>query len=204
MVSLQILFWLMVLFFALIGYMRGWQKEVIAFSGLVASIAVLHWFGAFLVRVAGADLTPDPLVPIDLLAIRQRQFWVQAIFHTIIAFFSYQVVGRIAEQIASGRLGERLRAGLERRIVGLLIGAINGYLVIGGLWSFLEYQVTPAGYVQLPLNETYAFDPAIITRPLLDSSAMALTSYLPMGIFSPTVWLLIFFLTFFVVIIALI
>jgi hypothetical protein len=122
----------------------------------------------------------------------------------MIAFFSYQVVARLADQAMGGRLGERLRTGLEKRIVGALIGTINGYLLIGSLWGFLEYQITSLGYVQLPPGEPYPFDPSVIVRPVADASAAALANMLPMGMFSPTVWLLLFFVSFFVVIIALI
>jgi hypothetical protein len=203
MISLHIVFWLLVLFFAMVGYMRGWQKEIIAMTGLIASIAALHQFANLLVSLIPG--TGDPAVlGADPMAIRRQQFWIQAVFHSIIAFFSFQVVGRIADQLFGGRLGERLRAGLEKRVIGLIIGAANGYLFVGGLWSFLEYQVTPNGYVQLLLTEFYPFGPHILQRPALDSAAMTIAGLLPMGVFSPTLWLVLFFISFFVVIIALI
>jgi hypothetical protein len=204
MISLQIFFWLMVIFFAVIGYMRGWQREIIALTGLVASIASLHQFAYRLVTPFGAIVPTDPLVQYDLMAIRREQFWIQIIFHAFFTFFSYQIVGRLADQFLAGRFGERLRSGLEKRIIGMLIGAVNGYLFIGGLWSFLEYQVTPNGYVQLPLNEPYPFDPSVVVRPILDSSAMTLAGFLPMGAFSQEIWLLIFILAFIILIVAII
>jgi uncharacterized membrane protein required for colicin V production len=193
----------MVVFFALIGYMRGWQKEVIALSGLVGAIAALQQFGYDLVAIFGATIA-DQTTPEQALAIRRQQFWIQSVFFIVIAFFSYQVVARLASQIASGRLGERLRAGLEKRIIGSFIGAINGYLLIGGLWSFLEYQPQLDKYVQLAVTEPYPFDTAIIARPIFESSAMAMTKYLSLGVLSPTMWLVLFFVTFFIVIIALV
>ncbi|HSM57062.1 MAG TPA: CvpA family protein [Candidatus Sulfomarinibacteraceae bacterium] len=203
MVSLQFVFWFMVIFFALIGYMRAWQREVIALTGLIASIAALITFGESITRLVGA-LTGAVQDPNDLFALRRQQFWIQAIFHSLVAFFSYQVVARIAEQATGGRLGERLRGDLEKRILGALIGAINGYLVIGGLWGFLEYQLTANGYVRLQPGEPYPFDPSVIVRPDITAAAASLTEYLPMGLFSPTVWLILFFASFFVVIVALI
>lgn len=204
MVSLHFVFWFMVIFFTLIGYLRGWQREVIALSGLVASIAALSQFGDSITGLIGGltgTIQPDPADP---LAFQRQQFWVQAIFHSVIAFFSYQVVARLADQATGGRLGERLRSGLERRIVGAMIGAINGYLAIGGIWGFLEYQITGAGYVQLPPGQPYPFDPSVIVRPDTAATASALASSLPMGLFSPNVWLILFFISFFIVIVALI
>lgn len=204
MVSLHFVFWFMVIFFTMIGYLRGWQREVIALSGLVASIAALSQFGDSITGLVGGltgTIQPDPADP---FAFQRQQFWVQAIFHSIIAFFSYQVVARLADQATGGRLGERLRSGLERRVVGAMIGAINGYLAIGGIWGFLEYQITSAGYVQLPPGQPYPFDPSIILRPDAAASASALASSLPMGLLSPNVWLILFFVSFFIVIVALI
>jgi uncharacterized membrane protein required for colicin V production len=204
MISLQIFFWLMVLFFAVVGYMRGWQREVIALSGLVASIATLHHFADNLVGWFNAVPPLDPLAPFDPMAMRRTQFWVQALFHATITFFSYQIVGRLADQFLAGRLGERLRTGLEKRIIGMLVGAVNGYLFIGGLWSFLEYQIAAGGYSQLPLGEQYAFDPSIVARPIMDSGAMQLAGLLPMGVLSQEMWLVVFVVTFIVLIVAII
>jgi uncharacterized membrane protein required for colicin V production len=202
MVSLQFVFYFMIIFFALIGYLRGWQREVIALTGLIASIAALIQFGDSITRLIGSFAGGQQGV-IDPFAVRRQQFWIQAIFHSLIAFFSYQVVARLAEQATGGRLGERMRADLEKRILGAIIGAINGYLVIGGLWGFLEYQITEVGYVQLPLGEPYPFDPSVIVRPVT-GTAMEIANVLPMGLFSPTLWLILFFASFFIVIIALI
>ena len=204
MISLQIFFWLMVLFFAVVGYMRGWQREVIALSGLIASIATLHHFSDTLVGWFGGSPPLDPLVPFDMMAMRRTQFWVQALFHATITFFSYQIVGRLADQLLSGRLGDRLRTGLEKRIIGSLIGAVNGYLFIGGLWSFLEYQVTANGYTQLALGEQYAFNTSVVVRPIMDTGAMQLAGLLPMGVLSQELWLVVFIVSFIVLIVAII
>lgn len=204
MISLAIIFWIMVTFFGLVGYMRGWQKEAIALSGLIASIAVLQQFGYELVTILGAAIaSPDRLLVDPNFGLKQ-QFWIQAVFHAVTAFFSYQVVAKLADNVTGGRLGDRLRANLEKRVVGGFLGVLNGYLLMGGLWSFLEYQVTANGYIALPPGAQYVFPLDVVSRPLLDTSAMELAAYLPMGVFSPTIWLLFFFIAFFVVIIALI
>ncbi len=204
MISIAIIFWIMVVFFGLIGYLRGWQKEAIALSGLIASVAVLQQFGYELVTLVGsATVSPDRLLLDPNYGLKQ-QFWIQAVFHSVTAFFSYQVVARLADSVTGGRIGDRLRASLEKRVIGALLGFINGYLLVGGLWSFLEYQITALGYQALPLGAAYAFDQTVVARPAIDSAAMQMAVYLPMGVFTPTIWLLLFFIAFFVVIIALI
>jgi hypothetical protein len=197
MISINVFFWFMIGFFGLIGYFRGWQKEVIALAGLVASIAALQQFGyqivAIITNVLALDTSSDAWL--------RQQFWIQTAFHLTISFFSFQVVAKLTDSAAGGRLGARLRATLEKGVIGALIGGLNGYLVIGTIWSFLEYRLTDQGYVQLPPDQfTYVFNPEYITRPM-DS---ILTAYLPMALFGPTTWLLFFFIIFFVVIIALI
>lgn len=203
MINLFLLFWLLVLLFSVIGYMRGWQKEVIAMSGLVGAITVLMQFGYEMVSLFGV-VPAEGMTPEQLQEIISRQILIQGTFFAIVAFFSYQVVASLAVSVAGGRLGERIRAGLERRIIGMLVGAINGYLVVGGLWSLLEYVPVPDGYEHLPVGAQYPFDPNVIIRPAADTLAFGFTEFLPLGIASPTLWLILFFVTFFIVIVALI
>ena len=203
MINLFLLFSLLLGLFAMIGYLRGWQKEVITLSGLVAAMALLQMFAFDIVGFLGF-IPQEGSTPEQLQDVRQAQIYLQTGFLVIVAFFSYQVVARLALRAAAGRLGDRLRTGLERRIIGLIVGIINGYVVIGGLWGFLEYLPVPNGYEQIPAGVPYPFSPEIILRPVAETAAFAATQYLPQGILSPTLWLILFFVTFFIVIIALI
>jgi hypothetical protein len=197
MISIDVFFWFMVGFFGLIGYFRGWQKEVIALAGLVASIAALQQFGFQIVTIITNVLSLDS----TSAAWQRQQFWIQTSFHLTISFFSFQVVAKLADNAAGGKLGARLRATLEKGIIGAIIGGINGYLVIGTIWGFLEYSLTADGYFQLPADQfNYVFSQDYITRPM----ESVITAWLPMALFGPTTWLLFFFIIFFIVIIALI
>jgi hypothetical protein len=135
---------------------------------------------------------------------RRSQILVQAALFALIAFFSYQIVGALAVRVSGGKLAERIRASMERRIIGLLFGAINGYLIVGTFWGFLEYEPVPEGYSHLPPGVPYPYDPSVIIRPLADTAALAFTDWLPLGILNPNLWLIIFFVMFFFVIVALI
>lgn len=205
MISLEWMFYLLISFFAVVGALRGWQREVIALAGMIGSIAALNQFGFVLVDI-GTRLvdfvarTPDLADP---FFISKRQFWVQFVFHIVIAFFSYQVIARLAESAGGRRFGDRIRIGFQRRFIGGVLGLINGYLLIGTLWAFLEYRLTPIGYERLPIGEPYVFSPDVIVRPLFDPS-FDIAGFLPFGLINPNVWLLLFFIAFFVVIIALI
>ena len=204
MISLHIVFYMMIIFFALIGYLRGWQREVIALTGLVASIAFLSTFGQEVINLWPSTDITEGMSPEAAIQANQARFWIQAIVHSSIAFFSYQMVTRLADQVSGGRIGDRVRANLEKRVVGSLIGATNGYLFVGALWSFLEYMITPNGYQQLSPGALYAFDPLII-RPVEGTSMIIASRFLPMtASINPTWWLVLFFIAFFVVIVALI
>jgi hypothetical protein len=171
-------------------------------AGLVASMAALSQFAYLFLNALHLVPPPGPVTP-EVLNQRATQFWLQAMFHTMIAFFSYQLVGRLADIMTRGRFGERLRSGLEARITGMLFGLLNGYLYIGALWGFLEYLVSSTGYQRLPPGEPYPFGGHIISRPVAESMAYAVAGWLPQH-FSPTTWLIAFFIVFFIVLIALI
>jgi uncharacterized membrane protein required for colicin V production len=203
MIDLLLLFIILVAFFAMVGYLRGWQREVITMFGLVGGVAMLQRFAYEILNLIGVTVeTGAAQAALD--DSRRSQVLVQALIFVLIAFFSYQIVGALAVRVSGGKLAERLRATLERRIIGLLFGALNGYLIVGTFWAFLEYAPVPDGYSQLSPDRLYPFNPLTIVRPTVDTAARAFTEMLPLGVLSPDIWLIVFFLMFFFVIIALI
>ncbi len=203
MINLLLLFIILVGFFGMVGYLRGWQREVITMFGLVGGVAMLQRFAFEILRLLGAVAEPGSSQEV-LQEARRSQVLFQAIIFVLIGFFSYQIVGALAVRVSGGKLAERIRASLERRIIGLLFGSLNGYLIVGTFWAFLEYEPVAEGYNQLLPGVTYPFDPSVIIRPTIDTAALAFTEWLPLGIFGPDIWLIIFFLMFFFVIVALI
>ncbi len=182
MISLGTIFWLMVTFFSLVGALRGWTKEVIATSGLVLSLFAINQFGAQIVSILGtvgnAAAAAGEAVPIE-----RREFYILVTVHLFITFFSYQ-----GPTFAGRRVGERLRVrdSVQDKVLGGIVGAINGYLMIGTVWAFLEYRIVGANE-WLPLNPgvPYPFDPAILTRPAIDSTLLALIGNLPIPLLAP-------------------
>ncbi len=133
MISLQAFFWLMVGFFALIGALRGWTREVIATAGLVLSLFTLNQLGQTILSFAGLAIDPNLLVA-DVNAQRQR-FYIYAALHIIITFVSYQ-----GPLLAGSRIGDRLRVRdtFQDKIMGAIVGSLNGYLIVGTLWWYLH------------------------------------------------------------------
>lgn len=196
MISLTTMFWLLVGFFALIGALRGWTREVIATSGLVLSLFALNQFGPFLISLLGATI--DPTLP-DPDALRRRQYYILAAVHLLITFFSYQ-----GPAFAGPRLNERLRVrdSFQDKVMGAIVGAMNGYLIVGTLWAFLEYQIGPGGYQSLAAGINYPFALTQLTRPGLNGIPLStLVDNLPLPFLAPYLPILVVLVFLFVIVV---
>lgn len=179
MISISTVFWSLVIFFALLGATRGWARELISTIGLTVSLfaiqvtaqRVLGWLN--LLDVPAGAGSPS------LMEIRQRQFMVLSTFHLVMAFFSYQGPSLTP---FSARLTARTR--LQERLLGILIGTLNGYLIWGAIISFLEYPYTAQGWQRLAPGEGYPFALSVVVRPS-DAVNMLLFTYLPLQVFGP-------------------
>ena len=177
MISLGTVFWLMVFFFSLIGVLRGWTKEVVATSGLVLSLFAINQFGfviiTFLSEAPPSDIYANP--------IRQQQFYWLGTLHLAIAFFSYQ-----GPAIAGRSVVERLRVrdSFQDKLLGGIVGALNGYLIIGAIWSLLEYVRDAAGWVRLPAGMNYPFEGGFLIRPPVNLQLDGLIGTLPLPLLS--------------------
>ncbi|MCB9419430.1 MAG: CvpA family protein [Ardenticatenaceae bacterium] len=193
MISLGTWFWLMVAFFALMGMMRGWTREIIVTSALVLSLFFLNQFGAQIISLIGTVDDPAVLMA-DPMAAQRRKFYVLTIVHIFFTFWGYQ-----GPTLAGSRLGERLRVrdSLQDKVLGAIVGAVNGYLIIGTIWAFLEYSpVAPGDW--LPLNAAYPFKESVLVRP---AEVLALVQRLPIPTLSPYLTFLVVIVFLFVIIV---
>jgi len=155
MISMDIVFWLFIILFGIVGLMRGWAKELlVTFSVILALfiITVLEKYVPFLTKLVmdANTRTGDP----------QTVFWLRAGLLMVLTFFGYQTPN-IPRLAGSGRFA---RDRLQDMLLGLFLGAVNGYLVWGSFWFFLD-------------QARYPF-PEIIS-PGLTASAKALVGFLP-------------------------
>ena len=137
MIGLVTTLWIMIAFFAVVDMQRGWTRAVIATSGLVLSLFAINQFAPFLFGALGHfDEAFNE-------TIWRRQIFVLAAIHLTIGFFSY------AGPAFAGKLSSRLaiRDNIQDKLLGLLVGAVNGYLAVGTLISFLEYRLSNEGWV---------------------------------------------------------
>ncbi len=150
-------FWIMVGFFAVIGTQRTWTREVIATTGLVLSLFIIYMFMPILFDFLGFynqsfEQVVDTTWKITIV--------IMSSIHLFIAFIAY------AGPAISGRMGAKLkvRDNVQDKLMAALVGAVNGYLVVGALWGFMNYYTTKER-VWLPTAPyQYPFAP-YLTRP---------------------------------------
>lgn len=192
MISLGTWFWLMVIFFAVMGMTRGWTREIIVTSSLILSLFFIDQFGYQMISFVG---TLGDIDPGDIDAIRRRQFYVLTAVHMFIAFWGYQ-----GPTLAGSRVGDRLRVrdSLQDKVLGAIVGALNGYLIVGTIWAFLEYTIDASGTWTQMVGE-YPFGPTVLIRP--GQELANLIARLPIPTLSPYLMVLVVVVFLFVIIV---
>ncbi|GAB5490838.1 MAG: hypothetical protein Phog2KO_10530 [Phototrophicaceae bacterium] len=146
MIEISTFMWMLSIFFAVIGFLRGWQREFTATAGIILATFALFQFDSFLRTIFfGFD--------------SQQLFLMQFVIFVVIVFLVYQ-----AKQIGGG--GLRDDDDLQDGLIGALAGAINGYLIGGAIWYFLD------------INE-YPFE-EFVTAPAVNSISAQSLGLMPM------------------------
>lgn len=132
MIPLENAFLGLLIFFGIIGALRGWAKEL-----LVSFSVVLARF----IEMVLVTYVPVLNRALQALAVEQQETW----FYVRAAIFIMVVVFGYATTVISATLGKRARKEkLQDTLLGFFLGGINGYLVVGMFWGFLieiNYQV---------------------------------------------------------------
>jgi hypothetical protein len=125
MIELSMMWWVLAIFFAIAGWVRGWNKELVATAGIVLGLFALFQFDTLL---RGTIL---------LNVSRDQTLFVQIAIFMVILFFAYQT------RMVIGGDGRRNPMTLQESILGALLGFLNGYLVWGSLWYFMDINEYP-------------------------------------------------------------
>ena len=161
MIEIITVFWLFVGLFALVGGMRGWARELLVTSALI--------LGLFLIAILENYIAPFR----DSMALQTpgTQVVIRGGLLILLAFFGYQTPNLRALQPKMAR--ERV----EEIVLGLILGLLNGYLIVGSLWYYLDQAGYPTRLVTAPEEgstlaaqiATYIpyLPPAILTIPLV-------------------------------------
>jgi hypothetical protein len=149
MMTLSFAFWMYVFIFAVIGTMRGWAKELLVTFSVILALFIIAVIERFVpTNIREFFLTPNQGV---------SQFWIRACIVIILIFFGYQTPN--LPRVPAARFA---REKLSDALLGFVMGALNGYLIVGTLWYFMD-------------QSSYPFAPNI-TRP---APGLSLLNYLP-------------------------
>lgn len=134
MIQLSAVLIVMSLFFGVIGFLRGWNKELIAMAGIILGLFALFQFDNLLRGTILRGVALDQV------------FLIQAGIFIAIAFFAYQTR-------ALGGSERRERTSLQESVLGGLVGMVNGYLIWGSIWYFMDinrYPLAPSVVAPAP------------------------------------------------------
>jgi uncharacterized membrane protein required for colicin V production len=144
-VSLTVIFWIFIFLFALIGAMRGWAKELLVTFSVILAIFILTVLETYVGLVK--NMVKAGGLPI---------FWLRTIILFMLVFFGYQTPNIRA--IAGARFA---RERLQDTLLGFLLGAINGYLIVGTFWWDLAQAKYPYNFATPPIPGTPMGDAAL-------------------------------------------
>jgi len=144
-ISLVVVFWMYVILFAVIGAMRGWAKEILVTFGIVLSLFLITVLETYVSVVITTIATSGG----------RPQFWMRSTIVILLVFFSYQTPNIRA--IAGARF---VRERLQDTLLGFMLGGVNGFLVVGTLWYFLNDANYPFPIIIPPQQGQPYFDAA--------------------------------------------
>ncbi|HHS98300.1 MAG TPA: hypothetical protein ENK08_10505 [Chloroflexi bacterium] len=131
MIPMHTVFLMMLMVFAFIGSLRGWAKElIVAFSVILA---------LFIEQVLTTMVPPirdlwNALQPMS-------QFWIRLSVFSIIVLFGY-ASPTLSQHLSAKAARERL----QDLLLGFFLGLLNGLLIVGTLWFYVDeahYGVPP-------------------------------------------------------------
>lgn len=153
MIGLPFAFWMFIVLFAVIGGMRGWAKELLVSFSVILSLTFITLMQNYIPVIR--DTMPKESITL---------FWIRTTSLLVIVFFGYQTpnIPKLA--------GRFTRERLQDSLLGIFIGAINGYLVAGSVWFFMFQAQYPFMMIT---------DPAKSSIPQIVDSAKQIIAYLP-------------------------
>jgi uncharacterized membrane protein required for colicin V production len=162
MVPLDTFLFAFILLFGMMGALRGWSKEMLVLFSIILGLAI---------RLIFSQYVPIAREFFDRSAV--EQFYLYSGLVVLMAVSGY------AGPAVSGRLaGVSARETLQDIMLGFIIGAINGFLIVGSIWYFLD----AAGYGILgiappPPNSMAAVIASTYLPPVWLSDAVLLTAF---------------------------
>ncbi len=168
MMPLSTVLWGFVLIFGLMGALRGWAKEILVLFSIIVALSMRLIFSQYVPFIK--DILARP--PIE-------QFYIYTALVVFMAIAGY------AGPVVSARLaGKAAREKLQDILLGFVVGAFNGYMIVGTIWYFLHL----AGYglwnIQAPAPDSASYLVATKYLPLVWlTDPLLLTSFVLSAVF---------------------
>lgn len=124
MVELYSMMWIIALVFGFIGFLRGWNQELVATGGLLLAMFAILQFDNFSRGLLFFTLPREQIFLIEL---------------AILLFITFTVYQNRELRGVQPRARNNLGAG----ILGAVVGFFNGYLLGGGIWYLLDINEYP-------------------------------------------------------------
>jgi len=145
MVEISTVFWMFVVVFAFMGFVRGWAREILVAASVILGFFVIFVFENYIPIISGFfnqyQVPNSDIIPI-------QQFWFRVIVLLVLVFFGYETPS--LPRIAGPRFK---RDNFRDSALGFILGAVNGYLIIGTLWALLDQAGYPFDFVVAPLTQ---------------------------------------------------
>lgn len=139
----EVVFLVMIALFGAIGIVRGWNNELGVTTMLLLTLFVITFLfptdatGRIDSLLLGIGIDDDQLIVITSLT--------AVVMLLVVTFVSYQ------------GLGLTYPGGKKNSLLSLLIGLVNGYLLAGSIWYYLERANWPLANVTEPFSDFYKF-----------------------------------------------
>ncbi len=136
MMSLAAVFWLFVVTFSVIGGFRGWAKEILVSFAMLLAITIIVMLTTYVdtIKVLMAQPGPTPVIAETILLL-------------LLAYFGYQTPG-----LPASVTGKLAKDKLQDWMLGAILGALNGYLIVGSIWFYMHLAGYPVPYVSPPTD----------------------------------------------------
>ncbi len=147
MVYLNFVFWCFVILFAVIGAMRGWAKEMMVTASAILALFLITILETYVKGLSSSFAEPGSTA----------QFWMRTAIILALTFFGYQTPN--LPRVGGQRFA---RERFQDSLLGIFLGALNGYLIVGSIWYFLaqaNYQAI--SYIVPPDSSTIQGQEAI-------------------------------------------
>jgi uncharacterized membrane protein required for colicin V production len=137
MVQLSTILWTLIVLFAIVGALRGWTRELVSTAGIILALFATWQFDAVLIQPLTRGATPEQI------------FFLYSGILVVISFFAYQAPTNIVARRQQAVMDRR--QGVQERLLGFVLGGVNGYLIFGSIWYYLDRTGYPfAPYIFAP------------------------------------------------------